>query len=97
MPVDPGALVLTDRLQEATRCYLRLAYGHLEEPILVKIDLKFPKIMMDSDMFLQSVTERDGVVSLYVELAPMELLPHSVFTVGLLFVINYSNFGRAYV
>ena len=69
------------KLQETTRCMLSLQYGHLTEPLLVEMKLGFPAVMMDKDELLRSSFINSDGVTLYLELAPMFLLPHSVFSV----------------
>jgi hypothetical protein len=68
-------------LQDATRCMLSLQYGHLTEPLLVEMKLGFPSVMMEKDQLLRSSFINGDGVNVYLQLAPMALLPHSVFAV----------------
>jgi hypothetical protein len=51
MPVDPGAVALTTRLQDATRCSLMHRYkGHVNRPIIVRVAVSFPRVMIDGKL-----------------------------------------------
>ena len=50
-------------------------------PLFLAVELKFPRHMIDSDTWLENSTSGLGIITLYVELAPPMLLPHSIFTI----------------
>ena len=81
MPVDPGAVALTTALQDATRCYLMHNYPEYHLPLNLAIELQFPSHMLSADEWLNASTGGNGIITLYVELAPYLLLPHAVFTI----------------
>lgn len=80
MPVDPIAINLTTTLQNVTRCYLLSRYGG-QNRYIISMELKFPKVMLDSIQQLQYWTSNTSVLTVFVELAPLTLLPHSFHTV----------------
>jgi hypothetical protein len=48
MPIDSGAMALTNQLQDVTRCSLIHRYkGHVNRPIVMKIGVSFPQAMVD--------------------------------------------------
>jgi hypothetical protein len=81
MPVDPGAVALTTALQDTTRCYLMHNYPEYHSPLNLAIELQFPSHMLSADEWLNATTGGNGIITLYVELAPYLLLPHAVFTI----------------
>jgi hypothetical protein len=74
MEVDEHGLAATKRLQEATRLLLSKRYGQYEnKPFRVRVDLTF----QESNPTFATLGAHDSFV---MELAPANLLPHSVFT-----------------
>ncbi len=47
--------------------------------------IKFPKVMIDSDQSLQICSGKNYTQTIFIELAPMMLLPHAFFTVSVIF------------
>jgi hypothetical protein len=73
MEVDPGGLAATKRLQDATRLLLAKRYGKYKKPYSVLVDL----IFQDSHPTFATLGDHASFV---IELAPADLLPHSVYT-----------------
>ena len=77
METDSGALALTGKLQAATRMLLRVRYAPYITPgadtILVELALRFPTTMPDA-------AAHPGAQTIVIETAPIELMPHAVFT-----------------
>jgi hypothetical protein len=75
MEVDPEGIILTTELQAATRQLLVQRYGKQTVPYRVKVDLTFP-----SAALVPNTKKHSGHAGNFViELAPIELLPVSVF------------------
>lgn len=81
MPWNPEAVAMTKQLQAATRCYLQLLHGDINKRIILLLSLQFPDVMLQQHEWLREETEQFQNVSLFVELAPMRLLPHATHTV----------------
>ena len=75
MSRDARAIQLTNLLQNVTRCYLLYMYGY--QPYIVDIFLKFPINMVKS---YERLSASGGMEKIRIELAPIEYLPHAVFT-----------------
>jgi hypothetical protein len=75
MEVDPTGLAASKRLQDATRLLLAKRYGKTENdiPYRVRVDLTF----QESNPTFATMGEH---ASFLIQLAPADLLPHSVYT-----------------
>ena len=71
METDPTSLEATKKLQTVARKLIVAKYG--PGPYRVKVDLEFPPTIPDFDQ-----NGKDG--SIVIELAPIELIPVSVWT-----------------
>ena len=58
-----------------------LSSNQPQQRLNLAIQLKFPLHMIAADIWLHSITEGSGVITLYVELVPPLLLPHAFFTI----------------
>jgi hypothetical protein len=80
----------TRQLQDVTRCYLLSQYGQAPHHNLLAMTLKFPKIMIENDATLQTCVTTSDTRTLFIELAPMMMLPHAFYTVPLSLSLSYS-------
>ena len=84
MPVHPEAIKLTSKLQNATRCYLLISLNESADhqaPHVLSIQLQFPACMIEANSWLGNSSSNTGLHTLYVELAPVMLLPCAVYTI----------------
>lgn len=81
MPRDPRALAMTAQLQAATRCYLSMVYGEIDRRMILAMELEFPEEMLAAHQWLRQEQDAGkGHITLFIETAPMTLLPHATFT-----------------
>lgn len=83
MPWNATALALTNKLQFVTHCYLLAKYG--PGPYIIEMTLQFPECMINASERLKNNL---GIEKLTIELAPIDWLPHAVFTVSLQLTIR---------
>lgn len=78
MSLNGTAIAMTSKLQNMTRCYLLSQYGPIE-PYKVEMILRFPETMTNKHKQLAVI---EGIGKIVIEMAPLELLPHAVYTVS---------------
>jgi hypothetical protein len=81
MAWNETAIRATSQLQDITRCYLLSQYGQSSRQNLLALTLKFPRVMIDSDATLKGCVTSSDTQTLFIELAPMMMLPHAFYTV----------------
>lgn len=85
MSRNETAILQTTRLQNVTRCFLLSRYG--PGPYFVEMTLEFPEVMMEE---VEGLKETEAIRTIVIEMAPIEWLPHAVFTV----TRSFSHFPR---
>jgi hypothetical protein len=93
MSYNSTAIQLTNKLQDLTRCYLLSSFalsGPKEPYYAIEITLKFPPVLINNDARLRFSSNGTGIQTLYVELVPMLILPHSYHTV--IYITTYINY-----
>lgn len=75
----------THQLQDITRCYLMSQYGRVPHHNLLAMTLRFPDAMIDNDVTLRTCVTPSQTRTVFIELAPMMMLPHAFYTVRLPF------------
>jgi hypothetical protein len=85
MSVNETARRLTAELQEITRCYLISQYGRGKGRVppdqLIAMELAFPQVMIDADPSLAACVSSQRTRTVFIELAPMMMLPHAFHAV----------------
>jgi hypothetical protein len=85
MSVNKTARRLTAELQEITRCYLLSQYGRGRGQVpldqLIAMELAFPQVMIDVDPSLAACVSSGRTRTIFIELAPMMMLPHAFHAV----------------
>ena len=101
IPWNKTALTLTRKLQRVTYCYLLSKFNERDDeavPHIIEMVLQFPPGMVTRDALLKQSSNGTGIRAMYIALAPLNILPHAVFTVRVLLIIlihceGYDKYG----
>lgn len=81
MSRNETAIQAMKELQEITRCYLLSKYGKAHPTNLIAMKIQFPSVMIEANPHLRDCLTSQNTRTVFIELAPMMMLPHAFYTV----------------